>query len=69
MHQAFQVHMLNEVGKTRAQEIAQGFDSLLKSLEQLVPEGRAKSILITKLEEAAFFAKKAMAELTENQQK
>lgn len=69
MHQAFQVHMLNEVGKARAQEIAQGFDSLLKSLEQLVPEGRAKSILITKLEEAAFFAKKAMAELTENQQK
>jgi hypothetical protein len=62
MHAQFAVHMLTEEGKTKARKIAEDFDALLTSLEILCPEGRALAIARTKLEEACFFAKKAMAE-------
>jgi hypothetical protein len=63
----FQVHMLNEEGKARARDIANDFDILLQNLRANCPEGREFSIVKTKLEEAAFFAKKAMANVKENQ--
>ena len=69
MHPAFEVHMLNDIGKAKAGELASAFNKLLEDIERIVPGGsREKSIVITKLEEASFFAKKAMACLTENQQ-
>ena len=64
----FQVHMLNDSGKKNAQSIAQSFDFLLQSLATICPAGREMSLVRTKLEEAAFFAKKAMASQPENQQ-
>lgn len=67
MRKEFEVHMLNATGKAKAQDIAQGFDQLLARLETTCPPGREMSIVRTKLEEAAFFAKKAMAVLAENQ--
>lgn len=64
----FQFHKLNEQGVTKAQYIADRFDLLLHTLGEVCPEGREFSIVKTKLEEASFFAKKAMANVAENQQ-
>jgi len=65
----FSVHMLNELGKIRAGEIAAGFSNLLNELEEICGyDGREMAIVRTKLEEASFFAKKAMAVQRINQQ-
>jgi len=64
----FQVHMLNDIGKQKATEIAGLFDKLLSGLKAFCPESREFSIVKTDLERACFFAKKAMANSSENQQ-
>lgn len=64
----FQFHKLNEGGIKQAQEIASAFTSLLKKLQKICPDGREFAIVKTKLEEASFFAKKAMAKHPLNQQ-
>ena len=69
MHKEFEVHMLNDLGKARAGVIANVFDNALTSLETVCPAGRELSIVRTKLEEACFFAKRAMASQPENCQK
>jgi len=62
MHNAFAVHMLNEEGKKKAERIAKAFDALHTELSEIAPgQSREMSICTTKLEEACFFAKKAMA--------
>lgn len=66
----FEVHMLNDIGKKKAGNIASSFDTLLKYLEDenvCTPLGREMAIVRTKLEEACFFAKKAMAKQPDNQ--
>jgi hypothetical protein len=63
----FQVHELNVEGFTKAQQIASAFDRLLSELAGLCTEGREFAITKTKLEEAAFFAKKSMANIEVNQ--
>jgi len=63
----FQFHKLNERGIDQAQHIAQVFTQLLTSLRVVCPEGREFAIVKTKLEEAAFFAKKSIANVPENQ--
>lgn len=70
MHSLFEVHMLNDHGKVKAKAIAQTFDHLLNSLtyELDLGTGREAAIVKTKLEEACFYAKKAMAMNPENQQ-
>lgn len=69
MDPLFEVHMLNDLGKERARNIAKAFDSLLSDLTVFCPTAnREFSIVKTKLEEACFFAKKSMANLPENQQ-
>jgi len=60
-HREFTVHMLNTAGKEKAGHIASVFDRCLSELLEVCPAGRELSIVRTKLEEAAFFAKKAMA--------
>jgi hypothetical protein len=67
MDPLFEVHMLNERGKDKAHEIAGAFNDLLTRLSPICPVGREMSIVRTKLEEAAFFAKKSMANVPENQ--
>lgn len=70
MNKEFAVHMLNDAGKAKARLIAEAFDVLLVTLTTpqtpddpsiICPPSRETSILRTKLEEACFFAKKAMA--------
>lgn len=61
MHDAFAVHMLTDEGKQKAAAIAETFDTALTKLQGLCAEGREMALVRTKLEEAAMFAKKAMA--------
>ena len=68
MNKLFQVHKLNASGLDAAKCIAQQFNNVAEYIENL-PDGREKSIALTKLEEACFFAKKAIAVLPENQEK
>lgn len=70
MNKEFTVHMLNESGKVKAAIIAVAFDALLDKLLEVNPEvSREMSLVRTKLEEASFFAKKAMACRPENCEK
>lgn len=65
----FAVHMLNDAGKARAADIAKQFSVCLVNLEAIIGAGgREMAIVRTKLQEAAFFAKRAMAVQTENQE-
>lgn len=66
MEKEFRVHMLNDAGKVKATAIAQAFDDCLKALVVFCPPSRELSLVRTKLEEACFFAKKAMANDPEN---
>ena len=65
----FEFHRLTEDGITKAKSIAEAFTNLLYDLEKLCPTCREFSIVKTKLEEASFFAKKAMANDPSNQAK
>jgi hypothetical protein len=82
MHQEFEVHLLNDRGIDKAKRLAAYFDDLLCRIEEIMDaevtseldsvrkaasHNRSMSIVRTKLEEASFFAKKAMAILPENQ--
>jgi len=69
MDKLFEVHMLNSEGKSKANYIAHQFDALLSELSRLCANGRELAIVKTKLEEACFYAKKAMAGIPENQEK
>lgn len=60
-HAEFATHVLNDDGIAKAKHIQNVFDSCLNSLEEVCMVGREFSIVRTKLEEACFFAKKAMA--------
>lgn len=64
MDERFKVHMLNEDGKKAAAVIADLFDTLLLEISKVCQQGRELEITKTKLEEACFFAKKAMAKKT-----
>lgn len=68
MRPQFAVHMLNDQGKVKAATIGMLFSNLLETLEPLCIDGRELSIAKTKLEEACFYAKKAMATNLDNQQ-
>ena len=64
----FEVHMLNDLGKDRAQEMAVKFSDLLTWVKGIGEPGREQALVATKLEEACFFAKKSLAIKKENQQ-
>lgn len=66
MNPEFQVHMLNERGKKNAQAIAEAFDRCLETLSEMCAGTPAFQIAKWKMEEACFFAKKAMAGIPEN---
>jgi hypothetical protein len=62
----FDTHKLNETGFEKIAEFKTTMSVAVNSVLTLLPEGREKSIFITKLEEAMFFGTKAIASGTEN---
>lgn len=64
----FQVHMLNDRGKARAQEIASACSDALNRIEACGVTGRELAQTKTDLENACFHAKRGMASLIENQE-
>ena len=64
----FEVHILNDVGIAKAKVIASCFSELLTALEAAVPPGRERALVVTKLQESAFWAKRGMAVDPNNQQ-
>lgn len=67
MDSAFQVHRLNEKGMQKAKKMSEAFDNLYNELCGMCVMGRELAIARSKLEEACFFAKKAMANDSDNQ--
>lgn len=67
MREEFQVHLLNAHGIERATQIGELFSRLLDEVETIVPKGRELAIVVTKLQEASFFAKRAIANNPYNQ--
>lgn len=67
MRQEFQVHRLNEVGLQKAEMLGEAFSILLETVDALVPQGRERSLVVTKLQEASYWAKRAIAVQPDNQ--
>ncbi len=66
----FAVHRLNSAGMEKATVIAEAFSTCLVDIEAVSgSEGREMAIVRTKLQEAAFYAKRAMAVRPENQER
>ena len=61
MRQEFQVHMLNEAGIAKATKLGEIFSTALDQVEAIVPAGRERALVVTKLQEASFFAKRGIA--------
>lgn len=68
MADEFKVHRLNEQGLQRATEIARAFDACLAALDKVLPQGRERALVVTKLQEANFWAKRGIAIDPANQQ-
>lgn len=65
----FATHLLNDAGQQKAAIVGDMFTVLLRGLEDpsvCDTTGREMSIVRTKLEEACFFARKAMGSRPEN---
>lgn len=64
----FSFTLMSEEGKDKSQLISELFSTLLYALEDVLPgNSREFSIAKAKLEEASFFAKKALRNYKENQ--
>ncbi len=57
----FREPLLNGIGVTKACQLADIFSETLTQIEAIVPSGRERSLVVTKLQEAAFFAQRGMA--------
>lgn len=68
MSDLFKYHRLNPGGYAKCEFVGSAFDDLLSNIETHCPANtREFAIVKTKLEEACFFAKKAIAIDPENQ--
>lgn len=67
MRNEFQVHLLNDAGLDKATQLGEIFSEALDKIEKLVPAGRPRSLVVTKLQEASYWAKRGIAEDTTNQ--
>lgn len=57
----FAVHLLNDRGLAKATDVADILSEALSRIETHVPPGRERSIVVTKMQEACFFAKRGIA--------
>ena len=61
MRPEFSVYLLNDNGIEKALALGEVFSEALLKIEALVPAGRERALVITKLQEASFFAKRGIA--------
>lgn len=61
IRQQFQVHTLNAAGIAKVKHLAELFSGFLDAIEKIVPPGRELSLVVTKLQEASFFARGGIA--------
>jgi hypothetical protein len=59
--QEFAVHILNDIGIAKATALGKIFSDALDAIEAIVPAGRERALVVTKLQEASFFAKRGIA--------
>lgn len=68
----FNVHVLNEEGQKKAADVGEVFSDALTKIEAIIGDDvgvkRELALVITKLQEASFFAKRAVALQPSNQQ-
>ncbi len=57
----FETHKLNEKGQVDLNVFKGGMNASITKALSFLPDGRDKSIFITKIEEAMFFATRAIA--------
>ncbi len=62
----FDTHKLNETGFAQVKSFKTLMSDAVKHALTYLPEGRERSIFLTKLEEAMFFGTKAIASVPEN---
>jgi hypothetical protein len=62
----FDTHKLNDTGFEKMKTYKQTMADAVKTVTATMPEGRDKSIFITKVEEGIFFGAKAIASQPEN---
>lgn len=64
----FKTHQLNEAGMAKAEEIGATFTAALDKLEAICgKDGREMALVRTHLQDASFYAKRAVAVRPENQ--
>ena len=61
MENIFQSYEVNEEKKEKIAEVRESFYLFLASIKEDIPEGREKSLTITKLEEACMWAIKGIS--------
>lgn len=54
-------HAPSEEGKLKHERLSIAFDTIMHTIEMVVPDGREKSIVFTKLEEAKMWASAGVA--------
>lgn len=57
----FETHKLNDQGFSEVNTFKRDMNRVAKEVLKYLPEGRDRSIFITKMEEAAFFGTRAIA--------
>lgn len=67
MDEIFLTYKLNNEGKDKVERVRNAFDALLHIIYKNCPDSRYVSLVKTKLEEASFFAVKAVSAYPENQ--
>jgi hypothetical protein len=62
----FDTHKLNDPGFQEVKTLKETMSKAVNEVLSLIPDGREKSIFITKLEEAMFFGTKGIASKGDN---
>lgn len=61
LNDRFHYHAPSEEGIVRHAELSEAFTSLAVLIDDICPDGREKSLVLTKLEEGKFWASAAVA--------
>ena len=59
MHPYFVPLVLNKKGTAECLEISKAFDELFQKIDDFLPAGRERSLVLAKLEEACMYARRA----------